>query len=75
MRQRTAAVQPAAGPGEGVGKKGRIALVSALVLIAAGYIFLKRADPAGGNIYALLSPLFLMAGYLLVPAALSFEDK
>jgi len=79
VRQKTAVVPSAAGPEEGIGKKGRIVLVSALVLIAAGYIFLKRTDPAGGNIYAVLSPFFLIAGYLLAPAALSLragpEDK
>ena len=68
VRQKTAASNRALG-GDGIGKKGRVILISALVLIAAGYVLLKKADPAGGNIYSVLSPLFLVAGYLLVPAA------
>ena len=45
-------------------------LFAALALVCAGYFFLGKTDPAGKNIYAVLSPLFLLAGYLLVPAAL-----
>ncbi len=74
-RRTKAATPPVAGPGEGIGKKGRMILVSALVLISAGYVLLNKTDPAGGNIYAVLSPLLLVAGYLLVPAALTSKDK
>lgn len=76
-RQKAAAAPAGAGPAPagGIGKKGRVILVSALVLAAAGYAFLKKTDPAGGNVYALLAPLFLIAGYLLVPAALGAQDK
>jgi hypothetical protein len=45
-------------------------LALALFLIGSGYIFLKKTDPAGENSYAILAPVFLLAGYLLVPAAL-----
>ena len=69
-RQKAAAIPQTAVPGEGIGRRGCVILVSALVLIAAGYFFLKKTDPAGGDVYAVLSALFLLAGYLLVPAAL-----
>jgi len=55
---------------DGVGKKGRLILLAALVLAAAGYVLLKYADPAGSGLCAGLSPFFLLAGYFLVPAAL-----
>lgn len=72
-----------AGAGEGVsrieeaalpGKKARVLVALGLVLIAAGYVLLKKADPAGRDIFAALSPFFLLAGYLLIPAALYARD-
>lgn len=56
------------------GKKARLLMALGLALIAAGYVLLKKADPAGRNIYAALSPFFLLAGYLLIPAALYARD-
>jgi len=45
-------------------------LVCAAALAVAGYFFLRRTGPAGGDVYAVLAPIFLLAGYLLVPAAI-----
>lgn len=77
IRQASAVSRPGAPPpafpeGEegGVGKKGRVVLLVSLVLIVAGYFFLKKTDPPGKNIYAALSPLFLLSGYLLIFLAL-----
>jgi hypothetical protein len=68
---RPSAVQPARNEADAViDKRGLIFLAAALVLVCAGYFFLTSADPAGRNLYSILSPLFLLAGYLLVPAAL-----
>ncbi|OGS07762.1 MAG: hypothetical protein A2270_04995 [Elusimicrobia bacterium RIFOXYA12_FULL_51_18] len=70
-RQKVYAAPPAAGAEEEViGKRGRMILALALVLICAGYVFLKKTDSAGENIYAALSPVFLLGGYLLAPVAL-----
>ncbi len=54
----------------GIGVRGALVLGAALALACAGYFFLKKTDPAGKNFYAILSPVFLLAGYLLVPAVL-----
>lgn len=54
----------------GLGKKTGIFLALALLLIVCGYIFLQRTDPAGENMFAILAPAFLLAGYLLVLPAL-----
>lgn len=59
----------------GVGKKGLIILLVSLVLIVMGYFFLKKTDPSGKNIYAGLSPLFLLSGYLLIPLALWGKEE
>jgi hypothetical protein len=82
VRHKTAALKPGAPPsvlpGEeegGVGRKGRRILLVSLVVIAAGYFFLKNTDPAGNTIYAFLSPVFLLSGYLLVPLALLIKEK
>ncbi|MBI4801412.1 MAG: hypothetical protein HY796_02700 [Elusimicrobia bacterium] len=61
---------PAAGDEAGPGKKDYIVIACGLALIALGYMLLKKADPAGENICAKLSPFALLAGYLLIPIAL-----
>ena len=66
----TPALPAAAAEGATIGKRGRMILALALVLICAGYVFLKKTDSAGENIYAALSPVFLLGGYLLAPVAL-----
>lgn len=62
------------GGGGGLGTKGRVAIASGMILAALGYILLRKADPAGQNIYAKLSPIALLAGYLLIPAALLIPE-
>jgi hypothetical protein len=59
----------------GVGGKGRRLLTVSLVFISVGYFFLKKTDPAGSSVYAVLSPLFLLSGYLLIPLALSVKEN
>ena len=66
---------PAAGGEPGLGKKNHIVIAVSLALISLGYILLKKADPAGGNIYAKLAPAVLLTGYLLIPAALFVNKK
>jgi hypothetical protein len=68
---RTAAAASEANAEEAAfGKKGGAFLAIALAAACAGYFFLKKADPAGKNVWAVLAPVFLLAGYLLAPAAL-----
>ena len=50
----------------GIGKKDGIILSLAVLFIAAGYVLLGKADPAGSNICSNLAPAALLAGYLLV---------
>lgn len=57
------------------GKRTLLVIAAALVLIALGYFLLKRTDPAGTNLFAALSPFVLLAGYLLIPAALYADTK
>ncbi|MBU2575361.1 MAG: hypothetical protein KKH28_14935 [Elusimicrobia bacterium] len=70
VNPKAGSIAPAAGGEAGPGKKGYIVLAFGLALIALGYVLLKKVDPAGENIYAKLSPFALLAGYLLIPAAL-----
>ncbi len=74
--RRKSFLQPAqGGGGAGIGGWGLAGLAAALALICGGYFLLKRTDPAGENIFAILAPVFLLAGYLLVPAVLlSFQS-
>lgn len=67
---------PASPEGEegGAGGKGFVILLVSLAFIGTGYFFLNKTDPPGKNIYACLSPVFLLAGYLLIPWAL-MRDK
>jgi hypothetical protein len=48
----------------------------ALLLVFCGYFLLHKADPGGRNGWAVASPAFLLAGYLLfIPAiSLTFRD-
>lgn len=41
-----------------------------LILIVSGYALLHKADPAGSNSWAVLSPLLLLCGYLLIIPAI-----
>jgi len=50
--------------------KGGLLLCAAAAFVCAGYFLLTKTDPAGSNIYSILSPALLLSGYLLVPAAL-----
>jgi hypothetical protein len=62
--------QPA--PGEGGSQlKARLLWLSAFILILCGYFFLTKADPGGRNSWSSLSPVFLLAGYLLIIPAIS----
>lgn len=51
--------------------KVRLLWISAFVLIFFGYFFLTKADPGGRNSWSALSPVFLLAGYLLIIPAIS----
>lgn len=51
--------------------KARLLWISAFILILCGYFFLTKADPGGRNSWSLLSPVFLLAGYLLIIPAIS----
>lgn len=44
--------------------------VLSLILIVSGYVLLHKADPAGSNSWAVLSPLLLLCGYLLIIPAI-----
>lgn len=57
-----------------ISRNGWIVIVAGVCLAALGYVFLKRVDPAGRNVYAVLAPLSLLTGYLLIPAALYIRD-
>jgi|GEM_PF-6126764 len=63
---------PSTRPEEPFFRGRRLALLcAAFALVCAGYFFLKKVDPAGTNIHAVVAPALLLAGYLLVPAALT----
>lgn len=72
-RARDTAVSPRV-PGEeapGGGAGARVLWFSALVLIVLGYLSLTRVDAGGRNAWAVISPAFLLTGYLLfIPAIL-----
>ena len=51
--------------------KVRLLWISAFILIFFGYFFLTKADPGGRNGWSALSPVFLLAGYLLIIPAIS----
>lgn len=51
--------------------KARLLWFSAFILILCGYFFLTKADPGGRNGWSSLSPVFLLAGYLLIIPAIS----
>jgi hypothetical protein len=62
--------QPAPGEG-GSPLKARLLWLAAFILIVFGYFFLTKADPGGRNSWSSLSPVFLLAGYLLIIPAIS----
>ena len=52
--------------------KSRSFWIPALLLVVLGLFLLKKAAPEGQNTWAIVSPAFLLAGYLLfIPAILS----
>lgn len=61
---------PAAPQTGGIGAGGAAPFwAAASILVLAGYILLRKADPAGQNAFAVAAPACLLAGYLLfIPA-------
>jgi hypothetical protein len=57
--------------------KSRWLWFSAFFLIISGYALLHKVDPGGRNAWAIVSPAFLLAGYLLIiPAILvTYRDS
>lgn len=66
-RLETGQQDPRAG-GEAV--KRRALWLSALILIVSGYALLQKVDPGGQNVWAIVSPALLLAGYLLIIPAI-----
>jgi hypothetical protein len=68
-----AAIQPPPDFTEGRNpKKSRLFWIPALILVISGYVLLNKVEPGGRNVWAVISPALLLAGYLLfVPAILS----
>ncbi len=67
--------RPAAAGETSPGKRALLVMAAGLAVIIAGYALLKKVDPAGQNLYAVLAPIALLAGYLLIPAALFARAK
>lgn len=73
---RFGAERPEAEAGEGGGRlKSRAFWVSSLILIISGYLLLHRVDPGGQNTWAVVSPAFLLTGYLLIIPAIMYTYR
>lgn len=56
----------------GNASKSRLFLIPALLFVFSGYALLKKVAPGGQNVWAVVSPALLLAGYLLfIPVILS----
>lgn len=66
-RKRQVLAQPPARPAlEGVSGRGKKLMLVGGGVALVGYFLLTRTDPAGQNIPSLLSPFFILGGYILV---------
>jgi hypothetical protein len=79
--KRAAASPGAVAPLETGGLEGESAAVrrflwiSSLVLIVFGYFSLLRVEPGGQNAWSIVSPVCLLAGYLLVIPAIRYTYR
>lgn len=66
-RKRQVSAQPPARPAlRGVSGRGKKIILAGGGVAVLGYFLLTKTDPAGQNIPSLLSPFFILGGYLLV---------
>lgn len=69
------AAVPAAADGGEARPAPRALWIAALLLIVSGYSLLHKADPAGQNAWAVVSPALLLAGYLLIIPAIALTYR